>query len=136
MIIFLKFFRTEPIGCVSHLCVCVCVTACFLQFVFPKIQLFQWIGKGWGTIHVSQKTVSQMFQLFPVSAVLNIYLGCGPLPVTVTTRIITFSVGDPYKPSFTTGILGGAHPHPRYTSFRYFLLTIKLMHVDGSIPTI
>ena len=23
------------------------------------------------------------------------------------TRIITFSVGDPYKPSFTTGILGG-----------------------------
>ena len=30
-----------------------------------------------------------------------------PLPVTVTTRIIRFFVGDPYKPSFATGILGG-----------------------------
>ena len=27
-------------------------------------------------------------------------LGLSPLPVTVTTRIITFLVGDPYKPSF------------------------------------
>ena len=33
--------------------------------------------------------------------------GLSPLPVTVTTRIITFLVGDPYKPSFATGILGG-----------------------------
>ncbi len=33
-----------------------------------------------------------------------------PLTVTVTTRIITFSIGDPYKPSFATGILGGGHP--------------------------
>ena len=33
-------------------------------------------------------------------------LGC-PLLVTVTTRIVTFLVGDPYKPSFATGILGG-----------------------------
>ena len=30
-----------------------------------------------------------------------------PHPVTVTTRIITFLVGNPYKPSFATGILGG-----------------------------
>ena len=29
--------------------------------------------------------------------------GLSPLPVTVTTRIITFLVGDPYKPSFATG---------------------------------
>ena len=28
--------------------------------------------------------------------------GLSPLPVTVTTRIITFFVGDPYKPSFAT----------------------------------
>ena len=27
--------------------------------------------------------------------------------IPVTTRIITFLVGDPYKPSFATGILGG-----------------------------
>ena len=37
------------------------------------------------------------------------YLGCGPLTVTVTTRIITFSVGRPYKPSFTT--VTGRGPH-------------------------
>ncbi len=30
------------------------------------------------------------------------YIGCGPLPVAVTTRIITFLVGDRYKPSFHT----------------------------------
>ena len=28
----------------------------------------------------------------------NLYIGCGPLPVTVTTRIITFLIGNPYKP--------------------------------------
>ena len=30
------------------------------------------------------------------------YLGLSPLPVTVTTRIITFLIGNPYKPSFVT----------------------------------
>ena len=44
---------------------------------------------------------------------IYIYLGCGPLTVTVTTRIITFLVGNPYKPSFTTVTVRG--PHPIYT---------------------
>ena len=30
----------------------------------------------------------------------NVCFGLSPRPVTVTTRIITFLVGDPYKPSF------------------------------------
>ena len=30
----------------------------------------------------------------------RVYLGLSPLPVTVTTRIFTFLVGNPYKPSF------------------------------------
>ena len=34
------------------------------------------------------------------------YLGLSPLPVIVTTRIITFLVGNPYKPSFPL-LLGG-----------------------------
>ena len=38
------------------------------------------------------------------------YLGCGPLPATVTTRIATNSVGDPYKPSFATVTERGPHP--------------------------
>ena len=38
-------------------------------------------------------------------SILNInyiYIGLSPFPVTVTTRIITFLVGNPYKPSFAT----------------------------------
>ena len=31
-----------------------------------------------------------------------LYLGTTPHPVTVTTRIITFLIGNPYKPSFVT----------------------------------
>ena len=42
-----------------------------------------------------------------------VYLGCPPHRMPVTTRIITFLVGDPYKPSFTTVTVRG--PHPRYT---------------------
>ena len=38
------------------------------------------------------------------------YIGCGPLTVTVTTRIMTFLVGDPYKPSFTTVTVRGPYP--------------------------
>ena len=34
----------------------------------------------------------------------------------MTTRIITFLVGDPYKPSFTTVTVRG--PHPTYIWFR------------------
>ena len=41
----------------------------------------------------------------------RISLGVAPLPVTVTTRIITFLVGDPYKPSFPT--VTGRGPYPR-----------------------
>ena len=34
--------------------------------------------------------------------VYTIYIRSTPHPVTVTTRIITFLVGNPYKPSFAT----------------------------------
>ena len=37
------------------------------------------------------------------------YVGCGPFPVTVTTRTITFLVGNPYI--FFTYILGMAPSH-------------------------
>ena len=46
-----------------------------------------------------------MFQ--PSQIVFVLLVGLSPLPVTVTTRIITFLAGDSYKPSFATGILGG-----------------------------
>ena len=43
------------------------------------------------------------------------YFGTTPHPVTVTTRIITFLIGNPYKPSFAT--VTGRGPHPRYTYY-------------------
>ena len=47
----------------------------------------------------------------------NICIGLPPCPVTVTTRIVIFLVGDPYKPSFATGILGGGTTdNPKYTT--------------------
>ena len=38
------------------------------------------------------------------------YFGLSRFPVTVTTRIITFLVGDPYKPSFPTVTGRGDNP--------------------------
>ena len=43
----------------------------------------------------------------------SLYLGCALFPVTVTTRIITFLVGNPNKASFTT--VSGRGPYPTYT---------------------
>ena len=65
-------------------------------------------------------------------AMLNfggVYLGCGPLTVTVTTRIITFLVGDPYKPSFITVTVRG--PYPRYIPVSY-RIKIKSIAQGGS----
>ena len=42
----------------------------------------------------------------------GVYVGLSPFPVTVTTRIITFLVGDPYKPSFAT--ITGRGDNPMY----------------------
>ena len=39
-------------------------------------------------------------------------ISTGPLPVAVTTRIITFLVGDSCKPLFAT--VTGRGPHPKY----------------------
>ena len=54
----------------------------------------------------------------------RVYLRSTPHPVTVTTRIITFLVGDPYKPSFATAT--GRGDNPRYI-FKVFFL-IQLFH--------
>ena len=55
------------------------------------------------------------FSIQKNSSIMSIYFGCGPLTVTVTIRIITFSVGNPYKPSFPTVTVRG--PHPIYTVY-------------------
>ena len=69
-----------------------------------------------------------------------IYFGCGPLPVTVTTRIITFSVGEPYKHPFTTVTWRG--PHPTYTysnaanNIYVYLLHLHSFYLTGTAKSI
>ena len=46
------------------------------------------------------------FFLFSHIYLYTVWFGLSPLPVRVTTRIITFLVGNPYKPSFPL-LLGG-----------------------------
>ena len=50
----------------------------------------------------------------------NIWFGTTPHPVTVTTRIITFLIGNPYKPSFV--IVTGWGVDLTYGSFEGFPL--------------
>ena len=68
-----------------------------------KISFF----KG-GSIFGSEASCKGQISRFELKVIKFRYvLGCSPLPVTVTTRTTMFLVGDPYKPSFATGILGG-----------------------------
>ena len=78
--------------------------------------------REWNT--ANKKTVHSTFDINII-----IYLGCCPLPVTVTTRIITFLVGDPYKPSFAT--VTGRGDNPRY-QYHYHVF-IPFIH-ELSVP--
>ena len=49
----------------------------------------------------------------------RIHLGLSPLPVRVTTRIIAFLVGNPYKPSFPL-LLGGGTTQDKSLIFLEF----------------
>ena len=54
-----------------------------------------------------------VINIFPIlggSNNANIWFRSTPHPVTVTTRIITFLVGNPYKPSFATVTGWGVDP--------------------------
>ena len=64
---------------------------------------------------VGQQIFFQKSPLRKGFAVRNVSFGCGPLTVTVTTKIIiTFFIGNPYKPSFTTVTVRGPHPTYRF----------------------
>ena len=54
----------------------------------------------------------------------RLYIGYGPLTVTVTTWIIPFLVGNPYKPSFAT--VTGWGVDPSYINEVFFLNKIYL----------
>ena len=70
------------------------------------------------------RTASSRFVVFCFfeGAELGVNNGCGPLTVTVTTRIIPFLAGNPYKPSFPL-LLGGGQPK---VNLRFFLILLSL----------
>ena len=82
-----------------------------VEFLWFKYQLhvplnhlqFLW-GCFWKTNCTYTNTTSSNW-------VLTIEVGCDPLPVTVTTRIIPFLVRGSYKPSCAT--VAGRGPQPR-----------------------
>ena len=60
-----------------------------------------------------------------------------PHPLTVTTRIITFLVGNPYKPSFATVTGWGVDPrYPQIIHFNGAFSIIFTIHFGGKTPPI
>ena len=55
-----------------------------------------------------------------------IYFGTTPHPVTVTTRIIPFLVGNPYKPSFLTVTGWGGRPNIYLAFGKIYRVTVHL----------
>jgi len=60
---------------------------------------------------------------------MHTYIGYGPFPVTVTTRIITFLVGNPYKPLFAT--VTGKGPHPIHTTSNMHFVKGDVFEPEG-----
>ena len=58
-------------------------------------------------IYISGQIIATSHDLTPKGR--EIHLGCGPLRVTVTTRIVTFLVGDPNLNLHLPLLLGGGH---------------------------
>ena len=54
-----------------------------------------------------------------------IYIGLSPLPVTVTTRVVMFLVGDPYKPSFAT--VTGRGDNPNYIHVKKYIISTTII---------
>ena len=57
-----------------------------------------------------------------------LYIRSTPHPVTVTTKIITYLVGNPYKPSFAT--VTGWGVDPSYTVIKLYTLHPKIRHPE------
>ena len=69
------------------------------------------------TIVVDSFCKQKSFLLIIIPTIWWLQLGHGPFPVTVTTRLITFLVENPFKPLFATGILGRGHTQTAALSF-------------------
>ena len=84
-----------------------------LQATLYDINIFQ-------RDYLPKKTKGSSWQTCDISQIplRSIYVGLSPLPVRVTTRIITFLVGNPYKPSFPLLLGGGTTQYLRHSQHR------------------
>ena len=71
-----------------------------------------------------QRSIGQSWQASDKQTLGGV--GYGPFPVTVTTRIIPFLLGNPYKPLFVT--VTGRWPYPREV---YILIQLSKTSTNG-----
>ena len=77
-------------------------------------------GEGrtfWRLSHSQGAHQSVSWRSFFLLKINQVKLRSTPHPVTVTTRIITFLVGNPYKPSFATVTGWGVDPKSSHAAF-------------------
>ena len=87
------------------------------------------LPKHWFTLRMIWFLVLEI----SMSTGVYIYIGLSPLPVTVTTRNITFLVGDPYKPSFATVTGRGDNPIYIYIMFAFLETVIFIKSIWVSL---
>ena len=75
-----------------------------------KFWLEDYILLGFGNFSWENSLLNFGGLILAKVAGILLYLRSTPHPVTVTTRIITFLVGNPYKPSFATVTGWGVDP--------------------------
>ena len=101
----------------------------FLEDEFPFPICFQYVSVFGAVFHGSQVIFISSVSCFLGLAQIGYKLDMAPCPVTVTTRIIPFLVGNPYKPSFVT--VTGTGDNPRYelkACFGFFVFLYHLCH--------
>ena len=90
---------------------------------------YECIGlKGAGCEGMSSKYIDETMSkpiLPPIH--IYIYIGLSPLPVTVTTRMIPYLVGNPYKPLFVTVTGQGDNPIYIYI-ISIYIYAVKMLY--------
>ncbi len=84
-----------------------------LYDIYMCLDLGDWLMMVWAlqVMLVKRNASKRSAGLHAFTEMWNmlIWFGSTPQPVTVTTRIMSFLIGNLQKPSFATGILGGGY---------------------------
>ena len=122
-------FACLLIFCCHHLFM---IAVCVFLFLGERHPTANWRNtfREFNTIQVAETTAVEPSWLIRHAKIPDVCLRSTPHPVTVTTRIIPFLVGNPYKPSFVT--VTGWGVDPRYACVFYlFVRWMKVNCVHG-----